>query len=464
MKKKIKIPHIFVILAVIAMLFAALTWIMPAGAYDRVADASTGRSIVDPNSFHYLEKTPVSPIQFISSYTAGFENAAGMIFMTLVVGGTFGIINELGIIPAALAAALQRFRKKQEMAIPFLILVLGLFESFMGAPELCMIFLPMILPLILELGFDTMTALAIVICGNCVGYSTGMGNPFTTIIGQKICQLPLYSGIWFRAVCFGVFYLITVLYILRYAKKVKKLPASSLTYEADLERRKAQMRMDMETKLSRKGKMACVYIVVCFLFNIFGVVRLGWDIAQMTGLFLVMSVGTGIIAGYTLTKTCQVFMGGAKDILQGALVMCFARTIAVIMTNSNTLDVFVYVISKLAGAFPPALAIVGIFLAAMLINFPINSGSGQMTATMPLMSPLADILHVSKQGAVLATQFGDGWSNTLYPTNASYMATIAVAKVDWIDWLRFQFPLHAIWMAVSIILLIVAQMIQLGPF
>ena len=129
MKKKIQIPHIFVILAAIAMFFAALTWVMPAGTYDRVADAATGRNIVEPNSFHYLEKTPVSPIQFISSYTAGFEHAAGMIFMTLVVGGTFGIINELGIIPAALAAALRRFQKRQEMAIPFLILVLGLFPA-----------------------------------------------------------------------------------------------------------------------------------------------------------------------------------------------------------------------------------------------------------------------------------------------------------------------------------------------
>ena len=108
--------------------------------------------------------------------------------------------------------------------------------------------------------------------------------------------------------------------------------------------------------------------------------------------------------------------------------MCFARTIALLMTTSNTLDVFVYGISKIAGAFPPTLAIVGIFIAGMLLNFPINSGSGQMTATMPIMSPLADILHVSKQGAVLATQFGDGWSNTIYPTNASYMATMAVAK------------------------------------
>lgn len=203
----------------------------------------------------------------------------------------------------------------------------------------------------------------------------------------------------------------------------------------------------------------------CLLFlNIFGVIKLGWDIAEMTGLFLVMSTGAGVLSGHSLTDTCKMFMNGARDILQGALVMCFARTIALLMTTSNTLDVFVYGISKIAGAFPPTLAIVGIFIAGMLLNFPINSGSGQMTATMPIMSPLADILHVSKQGAVLATQFGDGWSNTIYPTNASYMATMAVAKVNWVDWLKFQFPLHCIWTVVSVIMLIIAQTINIGPF
>lgn len=353
MKKKIKIPHIFVILVCIAILFAVLSWIIPAGAYDRVTDPNSGRTVIDPNSFHYLEKTPITFIQFISSYSAGFMNAASMIFMTLVVGGTFGIINELGIIPAALAAVLKKFHTRQELAVPFLILIFALFDSFMGAPELCMIFLPMILPLILSLGFDTMTAVAIVICGNCIGYSTGMGNPFTTIIGQKICQLPLYSGMWYRAICFVVFYIATTWYILRYAKKIRKNPELSATYEDDQLRRNAKTDVDKNARLSAKNKIACAFIVACFLFNIYGVIRLSWDIAEMTGLFLVMSVGAGVLSGHNLTETCKMFLNGAKDILQGALVMCFARTIAVIMTNSNNLDVFVRAISKLASAFPP---------------------------------------------------------------------------------------------------------------
>lgn len=193
-------------------------------------------------------------------------------------------------------------------------------------------------------------------------------------------------------------------------------------------------------------------------------IKLGWDIAEMTGLFLVMSTGAGVLSGHSLTDTCKMFMNGARDILQGALLCVFARTIALLMTTSNTLDVFVYGISKIAGAFPPTLAIVGIFIAGMLLNFPINSGSGQMTATCLSCLHWQISFMFPSMGAVLATQFGDGWSNTIYPTNASYMATMAVAKVNWVDWLKFQFPLHCIWTVVSVIMLIIAQTINIGPF
>lgn len=463
-KKKIQIPHVFVLLVSIALVVAALSYIMPAGVYDRVIDPASGREVVDPNSFHYVEKDPVGFMEFLSSYTGGFLDAASTIFMTLVVGGTFGIIYQLGIIPAALALVLKRFNGKQEWAVPFLMLIFGLFDSFMGAPELCMIFLPMILPLVLNLGFDTLTAVAIVILGNCVGYSTGMGNPFTTIIAQKISQLPLYSGFAYRAVCFVVFYAVAAWYVLRYAKKIRKNPRLSPTWEEDEIRRSSGMSASEHSPFTTRNKIAGVFILVCFAFNIFGVMRLGWDIPQMTGLFLLMSAGSGVLAGKTLTETCKMFVQGAKDILQGALVLCFARTIAYIMNSTNILDVIVRALSNFAAAFPSELAVVGIFFAAVLINFPINSGSAQMSVMMPIMSPLADILHVSKQCTVLAVQFGDGWSNIMYPTNASYMATMSVAKLNWVDWLKFQFPLQIIWTSLSVVMLVIAQAINLGPF
>ena len=159
-----------------------------------------------------------------------------------------------------------------------------------------------------------------------------------------------------------------------------------------------------------------------------------------------------------------MFVEGAKDILQGALVMCFARTITILMSKSNTIDVLVHKLAGFANAFPPVLSIVGIFLIAMIVNFPIPSGSGEATVLMPLLSPLADILKVTKQSTVLAFQFGDGWTNTIYPTNASYMATLAVSGVSWTDWLSFQFPLCMIWTGASAVMLVIAELIPIGPF
>lgn len=462
-KKSFQLPHVFVLLTCIAIIVAVLSWFIPAGEYGRILDAATGRTVVDANDFRYIEKTPITPIIFLSSYTDAFVNASSIIFMCFVVGGAFGIVNTLGILPAVLSTALNKFKKKKSLAIPIIVLALALFDSFMGAPELCIVFLPLILPVILALGYDSMTACAIVICGNCVGYSTGMGNPFTTIIAQKICELPLYSGFTYRAVCFLVFYVVTVAYITAYAKKIEKKPELSRTYKIDLERKQQELQLPQE-KLTFRTKLAGYFALACFLFNIFGVIRLKWDVPQMTGLFLVMSAGCGVISGHTLTETCKMFVAGAKDILQGALVMCFARTITILMGKSNTIDVLVHELAELTNTFPPVISIVGIFLIAMIINFPIPSGSGEATVLMPLLSPLADILKVTKQSTVLAFQFGDGWTNTIYPTNASYMATLAVGGVSWTDWLSFQFPLCMIWTVTSAVMLIIAELIPIGPF
>ena len=463
MKKKIRLPHVFVLLIFVALLVAVSTYFVPAGVYDRVVDSASGRMIVDPDSFQYVERNPITPLGFLTAFTAAFNNAASMIFMTLVIGGAFGIINRLGIIPALLSAAMGMFERRKRLAIPVLLLTLALFDSFMGAPELCIVFLPMILPLVLSLGWDTMTACAIVICGNCIGYTTGMGNPFTTIIAQKICGLPLYSGMAYRALCFVVFYAITLVYLMWYIDRITKNPLKSKTYESDC-RKKEAMQVLAGVKLKGRIKLSGVFALLCFGFNIAGVILWGWDLAEMTGVFLVMIVGMGVISGHTLTETCYMFMDGARDILQGALVMCVARTITVLMTNSNTMDMVVHALSGIAEIFPAIFAVQGLFLIAMLVNLPIPSGSGEASVLMPLLSPLADIIGVSKQATVLAFQFGDGWSNTIYPTNASYMATLAVGGVDWTDWLSFQIPLWAIWTAASVAMLFIAQLISLGPF
>ncbi len=462
-RKKVQFPHVFVLLTFVIILVTVLSYIIPAGVYDTVIDPVSGRSVIDPNSYHHVESTPVSLMQFIASFSNGFAAVAPLMFMTMAVGGAFGVIDRLGIIPAAVELARNKFSRNRFMAIPVLLFCFAGLDTFIGMPELCIVFLPIILPLILSLGFDSITAVAIVICGNCIGFSTGLGNPFTTLICQKICGLPLYSGMWYRAICFAVFYGITLIYIMRYAKKVSANPKKSICYEKDLMRRE-NISFQRNEMLDTRRKIAAVYICVLFSLNIVGTMRFGWDIPEMTGIFLVMAIGAGMISGLSASKTCLLFIDGCKDILSGALVMCVARTISVVMSEGNITDTIVHGLTSIIANFPTALTIVGIFAAVMLIDFFIPAGSGEAVVVMPIISPVAEVLGLSKQACVLAFQFGDGWSNTIWPTTASYMATLAVGEICWTEWQRFQFPLYCIWFATGSVMLVIAQLIKLGPF
>ncbi|WP_394978672.1 YfcC family protein [Candidatus Allofournierella excrementavium] len=461
-KKKFQFPHVFILLSCVILLVAALSYLLPAGTYDTVIDPVSGSEVVDPDSFHYVESTPVTLMQLVASYSNGFQAVAPLLFMTMAVGGTFGVIHRLGIIPAMVSFASKSFRTNRLLAIPILLLCFSALDTFLGMPELCIVFLPIITPLILSLGFDSLTACAVVICGNCVGFSTGLGNPFTTLICQKICGLPLYSGLWYRAICFVVFYGITVVYVMRYALRVAKDPQSSRCFAADQTRR-ADLKEAVVEKLTLRKKLAAGFIATLFVVNVVGTFLYGWDVPEMTGIFLIMGFGSAVISGTGLSKACLMFVDGCKDILQGALVMCVARTISVVMEQGNITYTIVHGLSEIIAYFPQVFTIVGIFLAVMLIDFFIPAGSGEAVVVMPIISPLAEILGLSKQACVLAFQFGDGWSNTIWPTTASYMATLAVGEIKWTDWQRFQLPLFCIWFVVGALMLMIAQLIGLGP-
>ena len=170
-RKKREFPHVFVLLTCVILLVAVLSYLLPAGAYEMVTDPVSGRQVVDPNSFHHVERTPVGPMQLVAAFSNGFQAVAPLLFMTMTVGGTFGVIDRLGIIPAAVEVARNRFQNNRYLAIPILLLCFAVLDSFLGMPELCIVFLPIILPLSLGLGFDSITACAVVICGNCIGFS-----------------------------------------------------------------------------------------------------------------------------------------------------------------------------------------------------------------------------------------------------------------------------------------------------
>lgn len=457
-KSGFKMPHIYVILFVFGIVAAAATYLIPAGEFDRV-ELENGRSAVDPESFTYVESTPTGAVEFFTAIPRGLVDAGEVVFFTLIIGGMFMVLRESGIIEVAVDKLARKFSSRSILIIPVLITVFASIATLIGTAELSLVYIPVIIPLIIALGYDSMTAAAIALCGTVVGYSVGVLNPVNTGLAQTIAELPTFSGLGFRLTLFVVVLAITILFVMRYARKVKKNPEASLVYEDDAEKRKTYTSIgEHEPLTATKRQIAGAFtVLVFFAVLIWGVTTQGWFMIEMAGLFIIMGVVVGLISGLNLTRISEAFTKGFKEVLMGAIIVGLARSVAVILEDGQVMDTIVNGLGSVVGDLPPTFAAAGMYFVQLIINFVIPSGSGQALVTMPIMAPLADMVDVTRQTAVLAFQLGDGFAHILYPTSGYFMAALAIAGVEWHKWIKFFFPLFVIFMVISLGALTVAQ-------
>lgn len=460
-RKKMAIPHIFIILLAIMAVMAVLTYIIPAGEYDRV-ESEDGRMLVVPDSFHTVESNPTTFMEFFTAIPEGFVEAGWVVALTFCVGGGFVVLKKTGFIHGGISALSNKLQGKGIIIIPILMIVFSVIDCFIGMCELCMVYVPIILPLMLALGFDSMTACATALCGSAAGFTAALANPFTVGIGQKIAGLPLYSGWQYRLIVWTTMTVIAIVYVMLYAKKVKNNPQLSSVYEIDQAREEETQAAS--ATLTTRQKLAGLSAGILFVFMIIGVFFWGYDMPQIGAVFVLIGLVSGLVAGMKGQEICDAFMEGCHDVLLGALIVGVARGISVIMTDGMIIDTVVYGLSRLIAGVPSALAAVGMLLVQTMLNFLVNSGSGQTVVSMPIMAPLADVVGVTRQTAILALQFGDGFSNLVYPVAGYLMATLGLAKVPYEKWLKFVLPLFAIWMCAGAVFLVIAQAIQWGPF
>jgi len=236
-EKKSKVPHIFVILFAFIVLMTILTYIVPAGIYDRVPVEGTSRMMIDGNSYHHVEKTPGGLLDLFIAIPQGFVEAGWVVVLTFCVGGAFMVVKKTGAISIGVDTLAKRLSKRGILVIPVLMVLFAVVDAFIGMPELCMVYVPVILPLMLVLGFDSITAAATALVGSAAGFTAALTNPFTVGIAQKIAGLPLYSGIKFRLITLIVTLIVGIIFVMRYASKVHKTPELSTMYELDEPRR-----------------------------------------------------------------------------------------------------------------------------------------------------------------------------------------------------------------------------------
>lgn len=384
-----------------------------------------------------------------------------VIFMA---GSAFHVVTKTGALQAILAKGAKRFSNRLEVFIPVLTLIFGLICTTQGVNTFIP-FAPVMVMLAMAMGLDSITGEAIMVLGGAIGFSTGTFNMFTTVVAQDIAELPAYSGLWYRAVCFVVFYIVTNWYLIRYAKKIKKNPTMSPMFDLDQEMKAEEATMDLEAASELTGRMLAplVLLVIAFAVIIYGAIVLKWGMAHMAAMFLTYSVVADLMIGTPVNTVCKDILDGSKQMLGAAFIIGMATAISGIMDAGKITYTIVHATSELLSGLPPIIIAPGMVLANTLINLFLTSGSGQAVAVMPILIPLADVLGVTRQTTVLAFNFGDGFCNFILPTSTALMGTLSVTNIPYDRWMRFMWKLFLIWLVTGCVMTLIAQMIHLGP-
>ncbi|MDC1541958.1 YfcC family protein [Candidatus Pseudothioglobus singularis] len=455
--KKSRMPHIYVILISLIALGALMTYIIPAGKYERVTNEE-GMEVVQPDSFQFIEQTPVGLFDFMLAIPNGFIETAELVFGIIMIGGMFAVIEKTGIISLAVEKLAKTFSNRGVWVIPILMIPFALITTFTNLIELSLVYLPAIMPLILRLGFDRITAAGTVLVATCVGFTVGLTSPANVGVAQTVSQLPLYSGMGYRAIILSIMLTIGIVFVCRYARKVQANPELSLT-QHDLADPVDTQEIN-NIKATKKQIAAAFVILIAFAILIYGLIVHQWYFRELAGLYILTGIAVGLVAGLRPSEIAEAFNEGFKSILLGAFVVGVARGISVVLNEGNIMDTIIYAGGTLVESMPSSITAVIMFIVQAMINFVIPSGSGQAMVTMPIMAGIADLTGVTRQTAVLAFLFGDGFANILYPTSGYFMATLAIARIGWEKWVKFIWPLLAIWYALSVVFLIIAQLIN----
>lgn len=465
-KKSFKMPDIYIVLGIFIVVMAVLTYIIPAGLYEReMVDTGNGmKELVVPNSYQQIEQSPVTFIEFITAIPDGLKRASSVVFLTFMVGAGMGLIKRAGLIDIGIRRLASAVNDKAIMIVPILITLFSLLAAFIGVPELSLAYLPILLPLFYRLGYDGMTAMAVSLLGPCIGFIFGLTIPSSIGMGQQIAQVTMFSGAGFRAVILSLAMIITIVYTMRYAIKVKADPTKSLTYDTDLIMRKEATEVSDEEAppVTQRQLYAGYACMILFPIVIAAILINGLGFEAIGGLFLMVGLIAAVIAGKGAQQICDDLNDSMRDIMVAALLCGVASAIAVVMDRGVITDTLVYFLESLLRTIPSEISAVGIFWTQSLFNFLVPGATALTVLTMPVLSPLASLLEIPQQVVVSANAWGGQLTDIFFPTSGFFVATLMIAKVEFGKWIRFYFPLMMVLGLLSSVALIVQQTFGIG--
>ena len=452
MSSRFRVPHTLVLLFGIMVLAWVSTWLLPQGQFDTVDDGK-GHALVVPGSYaEATERVQLSPLVLFTAVPRAMAAAQDIIFFILIVGGAVSVMRATGVVDAVLGSVLRRVGHSPVLLISIGMFVFAAGSSAIGVAEEYIPFAAMLVSLCLAMRMDAMVAMGILIGGYGIGYGVAALNPFTVQVAQGVAGVAPTSGIGYRLALFLPFLAIGIHHVWRYASRVAADPAQSLMAGVE------SKHLPPTEYPPLNGRLLAVLGVLlgALALMVWGIAAQGWYLVELGALFLGLSLVTGLLGGLGADGTAKRFGEGAAELATTAILIGFARSIALILEEGQVLHTVVNGLAgplSLVGAHAAA---VGMLLIQTLLNFFIPSGSGQAFVTMPIMAPLGDLVGVSRQVSVLAYQFGDGLSNMLVPTNIVLMSILGVAGVPYDRWFRFAAPLLLKLVAAAAVAMVVA--------
>ncbi|MGC8339755.1 YfcC family protein [Cronobacter sakazakii] len=447
---RFKFPSAYTILFVLIALVAALTWVVPAGKYQMAMNETLGKEVPVAGTYAPVETHPqgitailLAPVDGLYNHVTYTAGAIDVALFVLIIGGFLGVVNKTGAIDAGIERVTERLHGKEEWMIPILMALFAAGGTIYGMAEESLPFYTLLVPVMMAARFDPLVAAATVLLGAGIGTLGSTINPFATVIAANAAGIPFTNGIWLRVALLVIGWVICVLWVMRYARRVRQDPSLSVVadqWEANrahfLGSRSGEMLPFTATR-----KIILVIFAASFAVMIYGVAVRGWWMGEISGVFLAAAIITGVVARMSEEAFTSTFIDGARDLLGVALIIGIARGIVVVMDNGMITHTILHSAENLVSGLSTTVFINVTYWIEVVLSFLVPSSSGLAVLTMPIMAPLADFAHVGRDLVVTAYQSASGIVNLITPTSAVVMGGLAIARVPYVRYLKWVAPL-----------------------
>lgn len=472
-KRPLRVPHVYTIIFALMVIFAALTWVVPSGSFER--QDVDGRQVTVAGTYEPVEKSFIDEetgdevelgqgvFDVLLAPTRGIQEAVDVVAFILIVGGSFQVITKTGAITGGMGRVVRRFKDRDILIIPIAMCLFALGGSTFGMAEETLPFFAIFMPIMMAMGFDSMTAFMIVFVGARIGYIGSTINPFNVLIAQGILGIQGNPQLWLRCVAWVVLTAAAIAWVVMYARRVKRDPASSITYEDDKAKRvefsAGEGALDAEFTGRQKGVLA-VFIAGMVLI-IWGLVTQGWYMDEISAIFLAMGLLSGIIAGFSQQEIAQEFVAGIADFAFSAIVVGLARGILVIATDGMIIDTILNALANGLAGIPSVLFTTLLYGVENVLAVLVPSSSGLAALTAPIFGPLTELMGLNPEAAVSALSMGSATMSLICPTSAILVAGLGVCKIQLGQWWKTAWKFFLVVTVINVVFVAISGMLPM---